>query len=53
MGVRGSAISLGVLLGPLMQALASYWITPQATFAIAVALTMMIILLIIVGYKQR
>jgi MFS family permease len=53
MGVRGSAISLGVLLGPLMQALASYWITPQATFAIAVALTMIIVFIIIVGYKHK
>jgi MFS family permease len=51
MGVRGSAISLGVLLGPLAQALASYWITPQATFAIAVALSLIITLLIVLGYR--
>lgn len=53
MGVRGSAISLGILLGPLMQAIASYWITPQVTFALAVVLSLMITFLIIVGYKHR
>ncbi len=39
MGMRGSAISLAVMLGPLTQALVGPWITPQITFAIGVALS--------------
>jgi len=44
MGLRGTAISLGILLGPLAQALASPWITPQMTFAIGIVLTLAIAL---------
>ncbi len=40
MGMRGSAISLAVMLGPLVQALVGLWITPQITFAIGVALSL-------------
>jgi MFS family permease len=40
MGIRGSAISLAVMLGPLVQALVGLWITSQITFAIGVALTL-------------
>ncbi|HLJ36216.1 MAG TPA: MFS transporter [Ktedonobacteraceae bacterium] len=40
MGLRGSAISLAVMLGPLTQALVGPWITPQITFAIGVALSL-------------
>ena len=40
MGIRGSAISLAVMLGPLTQALVGHWITPQTTFAIGVALSL-------------
>jgi MFS family permease len=39
MGMRGSAISLAVMLGPLAQALVGPWIPPQITFAIGVALS--------------
>lgn len=39
MGMRGSAISLAVMLGPLAQALIGPWITPQITFAIGVAIS--------------
>jgi MFS family permease len=39
MGIRGSAISLAVMLGPLAQALVGPWITPQIPFAIGVALS--------------
>jgi MFS family permease len=39
MGMRGSAISLAVMLGPLAQALVGPWITPQITFAIGIALS--------------
>jgi MFS family permease len=39
MGMRGSAISLAVMLGPLAQALVGPWITPQITFAIGAALS--------------
>jgi MFS family permease len=39
MGMRGSAISLAVMLGPLAQALVGPWITPQITFAIGVVLS--------------
>jgi MFS family permease len=40
MGLRGSAISLAVMLGPLTQALAGLWITAQTTFAIGLALSL-------------
>jgi MFS family permease len=40
MGMRGSAISLAVMLGPLAQALVGLWITSQITFAIGVALSL-------------
>jgi len=39
MGMRGSAISLAVMLGPLVQALVGLWITPQITFATGVVLS--------------
>ena len=39
MGMRGSAISLAVMLGPLAQAVAGLWISAQVTFAIGVALS--------------
>src|SRR6266568_3114680 len=44
MGMRGSAISLAVMLGPLAQALVGPWITPQITFAIGVALSLIMAL---------
>jgi MFS family permease len=44
MGMRGSAISLAVMLGPLTQALIGLWITAQITFAIGVALSFMMAL---------
>src|SRR5581483_31196 len=44
MGLRGSAISLAIMLGPLVQALVGLWITPQITFAIGVALSLMMAL---------
>lgn len=40
MGMRGSAISLAVMLGPLTQALVGLWITPQITFAIGIAISL-------------
>jgi MFS family permease len=45
MGIQGTAISLGTLLGPLVQALASPWITSQMTFAMGIALSFVITLL--------
>ncbi len=39
MGIRGSAISLAIMLGPLAQALVGPWITPQITFAIGVVVS--------------
>src|SRR5881396_1430811 len=44
MGIRGSAISLAIMLGPLVQALVGLWITAQITFAIGVALSLMMAL---------
>ena len=40
MGIRGSAISLAIMLGPLAQALVGPWITPQITFALGVAFSL-------------
>jgi MFS family permease len=44
MGLRGSAISLAVMLGPLVQALVGLWITPQITFALGVTLSLVMAL---------
>jgi len=40
MGMRGSAISLAVMLGPLSQAVIAPWVNPQMTFAIGVVLSL-------------
>lgn len=42
MGLRGSAISLGTLIGSFAQALVGDWITPQTTFAIGTFLSIII-----------
>jgi hypothetical protein len=39
-----AAISLAIMLGPLAQALVGLWITAQITFAIGVALSLMMAL---------
>lgn len=51
MGVRGSAISLGVLLGPLAQAVVAPWISPQISFAIGVAIALLITLIALFTLK--
>jgi MFS family permease len=40
MGMRGSAISLTVMLGPLAQALIGPWSVPQMSFAIGVVISL-------------
>jgi MFS family permease len=40
MGMRGSAISLAVMLGPLAQAAIAPWSTPQMTFAIGTVISL-------------
>ncbi|HVU69223.1 MAG TPA: MFS transporter [Ktedonobacteraceae bacterium] len=40
MGMRGSALSLAVMLGPLAQALVGPWIGPQITFALGMVLSL-------------
>ena len=40
MGMRGSAISLAVMLGPLAQAVIAPWSTPQMTFALGVVISL-------------
>ncbi|GHO44608.1 MFS transporter [Ktedonospora formicarum] len=45
MGMRGSAISLAVMLGPLTQALIGPWITPQITFAIGVIISLVMVII--------
>jgi MFS transporter, DHA1 family, multidrug resistance protein len=52
MGLRGSAISLAVMLGPLAQAVAGLWITAQTTFAIGVALSLGMALVAFLLLKQ-
>lgn len=51
MGMRGSAISLAVMLGPLTQALVGPWITPQLTFAIGATLSLSMTL--VAGFLLR
>ena len=50
--IGSSAISLGILLGPLTQALVGHWITPQITFAIGCALSVGITLLVLIVLKD-
>ncbi len=52
MGIRGSALSLGMLLAPLTQAVVAPWITPQITFAISIGLTLVMVLLALVVLKN-
>ena len=52
MGVRGSAISLGVLLGPLAQAVVAPWINPQISFAIGVVIALVITLKALFSLKN-
>jgi MFS family permease len=52
MGIRGSAISLAIMLGPLVQALVGFWITPQITFAIGVALPLVMALVAFLVLKN-
>jgi MFS family permease len=40
MGMRGSAISLAVMLGPLAQALIGSWAVPQVSFGIGVVISL-------------
>jgi MFS family permease len=40
MGMRGSALSLAVMLGPLVQALVGPWIGPQITFTLGMILSL-------------
>ncbi|GLV55753.1 tetracycline resistance MFS efflux pump [Dictyobacter sp. S3.2.2.5] len=53
MGIRGSAISLAVLLAPLTQAAVSHVITPQISFAIGGVLALFIALFAAITLKQR
>ena len=53
MGMRGSALSLAIMLGPLTQALVGPWITPQMTFALGVALSASMALVAFFLLKQR
>jgi MFS transporter, DHA1 family, multidrug resistance protein len=52
MGLRGSAISAAVMLGPLAQALVGPWITPQVTFAIGVVLSGLMVLVSFLLLRQ-
>ena len=52
MGLRGSAISAAVMLGPLTQALVSPWIPPQTTFAIGVAFSLAMVFISFFLLKQ-
>lgn len=52
MGIRGSAIALGALFGPLAQAIAGRWITPQMTFATGIVLSLLMALLASVVLKR-
>ena len=53
MGMRGSAISLAVMLGPLTQALVGLWITPQITFAIGIVISLTMALVAFLLLKKQ
>jgi predicted MFS family arabinose efflux permease len=52
MGLRGTAVSLGILVGPLAQALAGPWITPRTSFAIGVGINVVITLIILIMLRE-
>ncbi len=52
MGIRGTAISFGVLLGPLSQAVVSHWITPRTAFAIGAGMAFLAALLVFLVLKN-
>ena len=52
MGLRGSAISAAVMLGPLTQAFVGPWITPRTTFAIGVVLSALMVLVAFLLLKR-
>jgi DHA1 family multidrug resistance protein-like MFS transporter len=52
MGIRGTALSLGSLLGPLLLAIFARWLAPEISFAIGALISIACALLAIVAVKQ-
>jgi MFS family permease len=52
MGLRGSVLSLAILLAPLTQAAVARWITPQLTFTISIAIALVITLVTCFSLKD-
>lgn len=47
MGLRGTALALGILLGPLLQALVSPWVKPSTSFTLSILIPLGVIILIL------
>lgn len=52
LGIRGTAISLGSLLGPLLLALFAQWLTPTLSFALGSLISLACALLALIAVKQ-
>jgi MFS family permease len=52
MGIRGTAISLGSLLGPLLLAVSANWLTPSLSFAFGSLISLACALLALIVVKQ-
>ncbi len=52
MGIRGTAVSLGSLLGPLLLAVFANWLTPSISFALGSLISLACALLALIAVKQ-
>ena len=52
MGIRGTALSLGSLLGPLLLALLSRWLVPEISFSIGALISIACALLAVIAVKE-
>lgn len=52
LGIRGTAISLGTLLGPMLLALFAHWLTPSFSFALGCLISLACALLALIAVKQ-
>ena len=52
MGIRGTALSLGSLLGPLLLALLSRWLVPEISFSIGALISVACALLAVIAVKE-
>jgi multidrug resistance protein len=52
MGIRGTALSLGALLGPLLLAVLSRWLVPELSFSLGALISLACALLAVIAVKE-